>query len=123
LGLRDDVLRWGRATDQDLCSLYNLATVYAYPSLYEGFGLPILEAFSCRVPVVTSLTTSCGEIAGTAALTVDPADVEALAAALSRCVTDPALCATLVEKGTQRLRGFSFENMARSMAQIYREVV
>jgi glycosyltransferase involved in cell wall biosynthesis len=120
-GLNDQILRWGRATDEELCVLYNLATVYAYPSLYEGFGLPILEAFACRTPVVTSLTSSCGEVAGDAALTVDPADDTALAEALARCVSDAALCASLVEKGTARLRGFSFDLAAEAMAKIYRE--
>ena len=122
-GLSADILRWGRASDEELCALYNLATVYAYPSLYEGFGLPILEAFACRTPVVTSATSSCGEVAGDAALTVDPADDVALADALSRCVDDAALRASLIEKGSGRLKMYSFEKAAAEMAKIYREAV
>lgn len=99
------------------------ADLVAYPSLYEGFGLPIVEAMSRGVPVVTSTTPACAETAGDAALLVDPEDVGGMADALARVLTDRELYATLVAKGRARTAGFSWERTARATLDAYRDAV
>jgi glycosyltransferase involved in cell wall biosynthesis len=104
--------------EDDMRALLSGATVFAYPSLYEGFGLPILEAMACDVPVVTSDTSSMPEVAGDAALLVDPRSVASIAGALTRLLTDAPLRRELVDRGrTQRAR-FS----VRRTAEVYREL-
>ena len=120
LHLRERVLFPGFAADEDLPALYSAARVLAYPSLYEGFGLPILEAFACGTPVVTSAASSMPEVAGDAALLVDPTDVEALCEALAAAISDEALRAALNEKAKTRLALFGWEKSARQMLEIYR---
>ena len=74
LGIQQDVVFTGFVSDDQLRQLYNMAEVFVFPSFYEGFGFPILEAFCCGAAVITSLTSSCGEIASEAAMTIDPKD-------------------------------------------------
>src|SRR5208283_2228408 len=94
--------------DVQLRQLYNMAEVFVFPSFYEGFGFPILEAFCCGAPVVTSRTSSCGEIAGEAALTVDPQDPSLLGPAMARVLQDAALQESLRQAGLKRAGEFSF---------------
>jgi glycosyltransferase involved in cell wall biosynthesis len=101
--------------DAHLPALYSLATLVAYPSLYEGFGLPVLEALACGAPVVTSNTSSLPEVAGAAALMVDPRDTDALAAALARLLDDTSLRADLTRKGLKQAAKFSWEASARQL--------
>jgi glycosyltransferase involved in cell wall biosynthesis len=122
LGLEGRVLFPGFADDADLPALYSAARVLAYPSLYEGFGLPILEAFACGTPVVTSTASCLPEVAGDAALLVAPEDEAALAGALSRAVCDDSLRADLVRRGFERLKHFSWEASARQLVGIYRRL-
>jgi glycosyltransferase involved in cell wall biosynthesis len=89
MGLQGQVKFTGYVPDEDLPALYNGADLFCFPSLYEGFGLPVLEAMACGTPVVTSNTSSLPEVAGEAALLVDPYDVEAIAAAMRRVLEDP----------------------------------
>jgi glycosyltransferase involved in cell wall biosynthesis len=105
-------------SDDDMRALLSGATVFAYPSLYEGFGLPILEAMACDVPVVTAATSSMPEVAGDAALLVDPTSVADISAALARLLCDDALRETLVARG--RLQRTKFSN--RRMAECYRDL-
>jgi glycosyltransferase involved in cell wall biosynthesis len=98
--------------DADLAGLYSGARVFAFPSLYEGFGFPVLEAMACGVPVVCANTSSLPELAGDAALSVDPLDTAALAAALGRALTDDALRAELVERGYQQIERFTWARAA-----------
>jgi glycosyltransferase involved in cell wall biosynthesis len=86
---------------------------FVYPSLYEGFGIPVLEAGACGVPVITSNTSSLPEVAGDAALLVDPYDVDAIADAMYRLVTDEALRAELTRRGAENVKRFSWEKCAR----------
>ncbi|MBM3310864.1 MAG: glycosyltransferase family 4 protein [Candidatus Aminicenantes bacterium] len=116
-----DVVLPGFIADEDLPALYAGAEVFIYPSLFEGVGLPVLEAMAAGAPVITSTTSSLPEIAGEAALKVDPRSEEALAAALARLADDPGLRDELRAKGRARARDFSWEAAARRTLEIYRE--
>ncbi len=109
----------GHVPDDDLPRWYNAAALFAYPSLYEGFGLPPLEALACGTPTVTSAGTAMAEIVGDAALLTDPRDPTALAAALSRVLTDDALRATLRQRGTQRAASFTWARTAAATRAVY----
>jgi glycosyltransferase involved in cell wall biosynthesis len=118
LNLSERVIFPGFVAEADKAALISGAAVYAYPSLYEGFGLPILEAMACGTPVLTGHTSSLPEVAGDAALLVDPYDVEAIAAGLLRLLTDDAMRADLVAKGFQRAQTFSWDKAARQALDI-----
>ncbi len=123
LGLADGVHVAGRVPEEDLPALYNGADLFVFPSLYEGFGLPVLEAMACGVPVVTADRSSLPEVAGDAALLVDPTDVEAIAAALRRVLADEALAASLRARGLARAATFSWERTARETVAVYESVL
>lgn len=114
-GVRQDVRFFGFVPDRTLAVLYRLATVFAYPSLYEGFGLPPLEAMASGTPVVTSRISSLPEVVGDAALLVDPYSVDDIAHALRRAIEDEALRARLIERGHARVRTFSWERSVRAI--------
>lgn len=119
----DDVVHFlGYVDGADMPGLYSGADLLAFPSLYEGFGLPVLEAMACGTPVVTSSVSALPEVAGDAALLVDPKDVAALTEAMERALADEALRAELRARGLQRAREFSWEKAARGTVQVY-EVV
>ncbi len=120
LGLEERVLFTGYVPDEDLPALYSAADLFVFPSLYEGFGLPVLEAMACGVPVVCSRTSSLPEVAGDAALLVDPTDIRALAAAMERILADQTLRATLRARGLARARCFTWEEAARRTLAVYR---
>jgi len=117
--MTDFVHMIGFADDADLPALYSEAACVATPSIYEGFGLPVLEAFACGTPVVTSNVSSLPEVAGDAALLISPTDVDALAHALERLLTDSALRTDLISKGKARANQFTWEASARHLRQIY----
>jgi glycosyltransferase involved in cell wall biosynthesis len=113
----------GHVSASILPALYNLADLCVYPSLFEGFGLPVLEAMICGCPVVCSSLTSLPEIAGDAAMLVDPNDVPALADAIFEALTDPELRSSLIEKGLTRVASFTWENTARETLGVFESVV
>ena len=119
LGIRDAVHFTGYVPFDHLPSIYNLGEFFAFPSLYEGFGLPVVEAMACGVPVITSSTSSLGEVAGDAAITIDPTDTDAITDAIVRLATDPELRRHRSESGLQRARSFSWEQSAREMLALY----
>ncbi len=123
LGLRERVHLAGYIDGEDLAALYSLATVFAYPSLWEGFGLPVIEAMACGTPVLTSDLSSLPEVAGDAAVLVPPTDVEAIADGLLRLLEDAALRADLAERGRRQAASFSWERCARETLAVYRSVV
>jgi len=106
-----------------LPALYRSATVFVYPSLYEGVGLPVLEAMASGVPVVTSNTSAMPEVAGEAALLVGPEDVQGLTSAIVRLLTDQDLRKSLSERGRARSREFTWERTARATVEVYRRAV
>lgn len=122
LGLKNHVLFLGFLSNQELRYFYNKAQVFVFPSFYEGFGFPIVEAFNCGLPVVTSNVSSCSEIAGEAALKVNPNDIDAIAQAIARILHNDDLRRTLREKGFKRAGDFSFAQTARQTLEVYKEV-
>lgn len=120
LDLENEVLLPGFIAEQDLPALYSAADVFAYPSLYEGFGLPVLEAMACGTPVVCSNSSSLPELAGDAALLVDPADTAGLAQALALAATDKGVRVRLKARGFAQARPFTWERTARQTVEAYR---
>jgi len=112
----------GYVADDTLAVLYRLASVFVFPSLYEGFGLPPLEAMASGTPVVTSNVSSLPEVAGDAALFVDPYDVASIVDGMRRVLTDPAVAESLRRKGLRRAREFSWERSVRRTLEVYRAV-
>jgi len=103
--------------------LYNGAELFVYPSLFEGFGLPLLEAMRCGVPVVASSTTSMPEVVGDAGVLIDPNDVEGFAQSMEEILCDGELAADLARRGLERSREFSWDKCARQTLDIYRSMV
>jgi glycosyltransferase involved in cell wall biosynthesis len=118
LGLEGEVVFTGYVPAGDLPALLSGARLFVFPSLYEGFGLPVLEAMSCGTPVVCSNASSLPEVAGDAAVLVDPLDVEDLAMAMERVLSDEELRAELIERGFEQARKFSWERCARETLDV-----
>jgi glycosyltransferase involved in cell wall biosynthesis len=123
LGLADSVRFLGHVPQADLPALYSAAEVFVFPSLYEGFGLPALEALACGTPVVASNVSALPEVVGDAALQVSPLDVEALAGAMERLLRDDRLRSDLRERGLERAAQFSWEKAARQTVEVYHRVL
>ncbi len=121
LGLEAWVVFPGYVDAAHLAALYSGADALVFPSLYEGFGFPVLEAMRCRTPVVCANTSSLPEVAGAAALLVDPLDTAGLTAALDRITTDVDLRTTLIEKGEVQAARFTWEQAARQTLDILEE--
>jgi glycosyltransferase involved in cell wall biosynthesis len=105
----------GHVSEDELLSLYRGATLFAYPSLYEGFGLPVLEAMKAGVPVLTSDISSLPEVAGDAAIYANPRNIESITAGLERGLSDKRLRTRLVKRGSERAATFSWERYAAEM--------
>ena len=123
LGMSGDVVFPGYVANDDLPLWYNAAVAFAYPSLYEGFGMPVLEAQACGTPVLTSTASSLPEAAGDGALMVDAHDIDAMAEALDRILTDEPLRRDLRERGLAHARQFTWEKTARETASVYRRTI
>jgi glycosyltransferase involved in cell wall biosynthesis len=119
LGVKDAVHFTGYAPFADLPVIYNLGELFVFPSMYEGFGLPVVEAMASGLPVITSRTSSLGEIAADAAVTVDPGCTEAIAEALARVAADEPLRRDLSARGLRRAQAFSWTRTAREMLAVY----
>jgi len=119
----DRVRLLGFVDEADLPALYRNATLFAFPSLYEGFGLPVLEAMACGLPVVCSDASSLPEVAGDAALLVDPLDTGALAEALARALEDADLRREMVARGLAQAACFTWERAARETLAVYQEII
>jgi glycosyltransferase involved in cell wall biosynthesis len=111
----------GLIAHDDMPAVYSMAAALLFPSYYESFGLPLVEAMACGCPVITSSAPACPEVVGDAALVVDPDDVEGLAAAMLRMVREPGLAVRLRQRGQARARSFSWQDSARRLlAELYR---
>lgn len=120
--LRGDILLCGYVPNQQLPLIYSLAEIFLYPSLRESFGIPILEAMACGTPVITSTTSSMPEVAGDAALLVDPTQPAAIAAAILRLQNSPDERAALTAKGLERVKHFSWRETAHQVLRVYEQV-
>jgi len=118
-GIEQAVRHVGVVADTDLVALYNGARAFVYPSIFEGFGIPLLEAMSCGCPVVSSNATSLPEVYGDAALSFDPANTDALIARLEDLLRDPALGERLAESGLRRAAEFSWDRTAAIVRRAY----
>ncbi|MBN2006823.1 MAG: glycosyltransferase family 4 protein [Anaerolineae bacterium] len=119
LELDDDIIQYENVPETDLPYLYNAADVFVFPSFYEGFGMPVLEAMASGCPVVTSTMTSLPELAEGAAVLVAPQDAEAIADGIKQILTSAPLQQELVRQGLERVRQFSWKKTAQSTLQIY----
>jgi len=123
LGLKGDVIfvdRW--LSVEELAALYSQAELFAFPSIYEGFGWPPLEAMACGCPVIASNTTSLPEVLGDAAMYADPASPEAWAEAMERVLTDDRLRRKLASMGLERAKQFTWRRAAEQLLRVYEEV-
>lgn len=118
----DSVTFTGYESGDNLALLYKQADMFVFPSLYEGFGIPLVEAFACGVPVITSKTSSCGEIAGNSALTIDPENISALTEAIIDMAIDDVLRKRLSEKSIERSKEFSCIKTAEKMLNVFESV-
>ncbi len=118
LGVEDRVIFTGRVSEEALPGLYRGALALVFPSLYEGFGLPVIEAMACGTPVLTSNTTSLPEVAGDAALLVDPYDTEAISDGITRIVNDNDLRSLLSTRGIEQSKKYSWEATAERVKQV-----
>ncbi|MBT9164891.1 MAG: Mannosylfructose-phosphate synthase [candidate division WS2 bacterium] len=116
---REDIIFTDFISEEDMVLLYNCATVFLYPSLYEGFGIPPLEAMACGTPVITSNTTSIPEIVGNAAFLIDPLNDKDLKDALLSLLNNEDLRNDFIERGFKRAKEFSWNKMAKETLQIY----
>jgi len=117
------IVNLGYIETQQLAYVYNLASLFVFPSLYEGFGLPPLEAMACGCPVVVSKEASLPEVCGDAAYYVDPKDVDSIAEGMSRVLGDETLRKSLIARGVERAKLFSWEKTARKTLDVFEEVM
>lgn len=122
LKAKKEVIFTGYLTEEDRILFYNGADLFIYPTLYEGFGLPILEAMGCGTPVITSNTSALPEIAGDAALFIDPYRVDDIASRIQQLLEDTGLYDELRNKGLERVKAFSWEKTARQTLEVYQEI-
>jgi glycosyltransferase involved in cell wall biosynthesis len=123
LGLVDDVIFIGDIPDSELPALYSAATLFAFPSLYEGFGLPVLEAMACGTPVLCSNTSSLPEVAGEAAILLEPLAPEDWSNALERLLLDDEARRDMCSKGLDRAKVFSWSETARQTTAVLKEAI
>lgn len=122
LGQEDRIIFTGQIREQDKVPLYSGAAVFLFPSLYEGFGMPVLEAMACGTPVITSNLSALPEVVGDAGVLVDPYRVEAISQAMVELIEDPARRQELGRQARERSRGFTWQEVAERTVQVYRRV-
>jgi len=120
--LHDFIKLTGYVPNSELPALYALSTIFLYPSLRESFGIPMLEAMACGIPVITSNTSSMPEVGGNAALYVDPFKPEEITTAIKKLLTEPLLRESLIRNGFENARKFSWGAMAKNVLNLYQEV-
>lgn len=122
-GMQDEVVFPGFVPNESLCDLYVAADLFVFPSLYEGFGIPVLEAMAAGTPVCASNTSSIPEVVGDAGLLFDPANEDEIAQAMLRLLTDDALRAECVQRGLRQAKRFSWEAAAKGVVELCHEAV
>lgn len=122
-GLQSEVIITGYLTDQELGQLYQNALLYVFPSLNEGFGLPVLEAFEHNLPVLVSNNTCLPEVGGNAVLQFDPFDVDTVFTAIKTVLDNPELRKEMISKGQKRLKDFSWQSTAAQIVEVFKKAV
>lgn len=123
LGLADRIIFTGFVADEDLPALLSLAEIFVFPSQYEGFGFPVVEAMACGAPVITSNVSSLPEVSGDAALLIAPTDVAGLAEAMRHATSDAGLRAAMAEKGIAQAARFTWRRCALETVAFYEEII
>jgi glycosyltransferase involved in cell wall biosynthesis len=121
-GIENELSFTGYVTKEELRVLYSFASCFVFPSVYEGFGMPLLEAMACGVPVVCSNTSSLPEVAGDAATMVDPFDDEGFSRAIEKIIKEKEFRMYLIRNGFKRVKSFSWEETARQTLQLYEKI-
>ncbi len=121
--LQDHIILTGYVPNTELPGIYSLSTVFLYPSLRESFGIPMLEAMACGTPVITSNTSSMPEVAGNAALFIDPFKPEQITENMFRLLSDQALRTGLIASGLEQAKKFTWKNMTLGVIQVYNEII
>lgn len=122
-GIENDVVYLGKVDKDILVKAYNAANMFLFPSLHEGFGMPILEAMACGTPVITSNASSMPEVAGDAAILVEPTDVQAIVEAVLRLWKDSVYQELLIDRGFARVKAFTWEAVAEQVCLIYNNIL
>ena len=120
--LYDHIVLTGYVSDEDLPVIYNLAQLFLFPSLREGFGIPVIEAMACGVPVITSNTSSMPEVAGVAAYIVDPYNTKAIVNGMIKIMNDATYADELIQRGLKRCKKFSWDSMAKQVLELYKQL-
>jgi alpha-1,3-rhamnosyl/mannosyltransferase len=120
---KQNVIVTGYLDDEQLCALYSSCSLFVYPSLYEGFGLPPLEAMACGAPVLASKIPSIAEVVGTAARLIDPLDVDQIAKTIEELLDNGQLRNEMVQAGTEHVKEFSWERTCEQSREVYREAI
>ncbi|GEA30422.1 MULTISPECIES: glycosyltransferase family 4 protein [Clostridium] len=122
LSLKDDVIFTDYIDENDKSIIYNMASLFVFPSLYEGFGIPVLEAMASSVPVITSNVSSLPEVAGDAAILVEPKDIKSIAKYMSKVLADKKLRNNLIREGHEQAKKFTWESSVEKLVNIYRDL-
>ena len=123
MGLQEHIKVISAVSEQDLISFYNIADVFIFPSFYEGFGFPPLEAMACGIPVIASNTSSIPEIVGDAGILLNANDEDGFASAINQVLTDHKLQQEMRIKGLQKAKEFNWEKNARETLEVYRSLI
>jgi glycosyltransferase involved in cell wall biosynthesis len=122
LKIKNDFIFTGFVEDNDLPAIYNLAKVFVYPSYYEGFGLPVLEAMACGCPVITSSTSSLSEIVGNAAILINPTNIKDITEVILKIVSNKKLKLELIKQGLKQVKKFNWQNCAKKTLNVYQSL-
>lgn len=122
LNIKDEVIFTDYIAENDKSIIYNMASLFVFPSLYEGFGIPVLEAMASSIPVITSNVSSLPEVAGDAAILVEPKDIQSIAKYIGEILGDEELSENLVGKGHKQAKKFTWESSAEKLVNIYRDL-
>jgi glycosyltransferase involved in cell wall biosynthesis len=120
--LKSNIVLTGYVSDEDLPIIFNMARLFLFPSLREGFGIPLLEAMASGIPVITSNTSSMPEVAGNAALLIDPSKTEEIYNGIEKILSNNRLRYELINKGLARSKSFSWFNAAQNVFDIYKQL-
>ena len=120
--LRNDAIFTGYVADEDMVKFYNLADIFILPSLYEGFGLPVIEAMACGCPVIASNSSSLPEVVGNAGVLIDPNDYRPWVDPIYEILTNDGFKQKLIKKGLKRSKTFSWEKTSKETWQVYEDV-